>query len=207
MLDKDMIQKNKEEFRNLVLTIDRNNANIEGLLETLENSDFFIAPASTKYHGAFEGGLCRHSLDVYLILDNLIHMNNLEYDRTSIIITSLFHDISKMNYYETTYMNKKVYSDNGSKYDAGGKYDWISERGYKIIDVKNRFIYGNHEQTSEYMIRRFIPLTLEESISILHHHGGMGFDSTQLDISLIYQKYPLALMLHLADMTCAYLYS
>lgn len=207
MLDKDMIQKNKEEFKNLVLTIDRNNANIEGLLETLENSDFFIAPASTKYHGAFEGGLCRHSLDVYLILDNLIHMNNLEYDRTSIIITSLFHDISKMNYYETTYMNKKVYSDNGSKYDAGGKYDWVSEKGYKTIDVKNRFIYGNHEQTSEYMIRRFIPLTLEESISILHHHGGMGFDSTQLDISLIYQKYPLALMLHLADMTCAYLYS
>lgn len=207
MLDKDMIQKNKEEFKNLVLTIDRNNANIEGLLETLENSDFFIAPASTKYHGAFEGGLCRHSLDVYLILDNLIHMNNLEYDRTSIIITSLFHDISKMNYYETTYMNKKVYSDNGSKYDAGGKYDWVSEKGYKTIDVRNRFIYGNHEQTSEYMIRRFIPLTLEESISILHHHGGMGFDSTQLDISLIYQKYPLALMLHLADMTCAYLYS
>lgn len=207
MLSEEQLNQNKQEFISLLRSIEREGANIDGLVNKLEASDFFTAPASTKYHGSFKGGLCRHCLDVYIILNNLIKMNNLEYDESSIIITALLHDISKMNLYETTVFNKKVYSENGSKYDSGGKYDWVSESGYKTVDVKQRFIYGNHEETSEFMVRKFIPLNLEESIAILHHHGGMGFDSSQLDISMIYDNYPLALMLHLADMTCAYLYN
>lgn len=207
MLSEEQLNQNKQEFISLLRSIEREGANIDGLVNKLEASDFFTAPASTKYHGSFKGGLCRHCLDVYIILNNLIKMNNLEYDESSIIITALLHDISKMNLYETTVFNKKVYSENGSKHDSGGKYDWVSESGYKTVDVKQRFIYGNHEETSEFMVRKFIPLNLEESIAILHHHGGMGFDSSQLDISMIYDNYPLALMLHLADMTCAYLYN
>lgn len=206
MLSSEQIQNNKNEFISLLKTINRDNANIEGLITKLGASDFFTAPASTKYHGAFKGGLCRHSLDVYIVLKNLVVQNNLEIDNDSLVICALLHDFSKMNLYEVTNFNKKVYSENGSKSDNGGRFDWVTEQGYKTIDLSERFVYGNHEETSEYMIRQFIPLKLEESVAILHHHGGMGYDSSQTNISDIYQRYPLALMLHLADMTCAYLY-
>lgn len=206
MLTNEQLIDNKNEFIDMLRAITRNNCDIEGLIKKLEQSDFFEAPASTKYHGAFKGGLCRHCLDVNIVLTNLLKMNGLSYSDEAVTIVSLLHDLSKMNLYERTCFNKKVYSENGSKHDDGGKFDWVSEPGYKTKDVKDRFIYGNHEQTSEFMVRQFIPLELEESIAILHHHGGMGFDSAQLDISLIYDKYPLALMLHVADMICAYMY-
>lgn len=207
MLTNEQIEQNKNEFLSYVNSIKRENSNIEKLISKLEASDFFTAPASTKYHGAFEGGLCRHSLDVFIILKNLVAMTQLEIPEETLVIVSLFHDISKMNNYEQTCFNKKVYSELGSKSDNNGRFDWVSEMGYKTKDAKDRFVYGNHEQNSEYMIRQFIPLKLEESVAILHHHGGMGWDSTQMDISTIYQKYPLALLLHQADMMCAYMYN
>ena len=206
MLSNEQLSQNKEEFISLLKSIHREQANVEGLVKKLEASDFFYAPASTKYHGSFKGGLCRHSLDVYIVLRNLVAQNNLDIDEESLIICALLHDFSKMNLYEVTNFNKKVYSENGSKSDNGGRFDWVTEQGYKTVDLSERFVYGNHEETSEYMIRQFIPLKLEESVAILHHHGGMGYDSSQTNISDIYQRYPLALMLHLADMTCAYLY-
>ena len=206
MLSNEQLSQNKEEFISLLKSIHREQANVEGLVKKLEASDFFYAPASTKYHGSFKGGLCRHSLDVYIVLRNLVAQNNLDIEEESLIICALLHDFSKMNLYEVTNFNKKVYSENGSKSDNGGRFDWVTEQGYKTIDLSERFVYGNHEETSEYMIRQFIPLKLEESVAILHHHGGMGYDSSQTNISDIYQRYPLALMLHLADMTCAYLY-
>lgn len=206
MLSNEQLVKNKEEFISLLNNIQREGANIEGLVKKLEASDFFYAPASTKYHGSFKGGLCRHCLDVHIVLRNLVAQNNLDIEEESLIICALLHDFSKMNLYEVTNFNKKVYSETGSKSDNGGRFDWVTEQGYKTVDLSERFVYGNHEETSEYMIRQFIPLKLEESVAILHHHGGMGYDSSQTNISDIYQRYPLALMLHLADMTCAYLY-
>lgn len=206
MLSNEQLTQNKEEFISLLNSIHREGANVEGLVKKLKSSDFFYAPASTKYHGSFKGGLCRHCLDVYIVLRNLISQNNLDVEEESLIICALLHDFSKMNLYEVTNFNKKVYSENGSKSDNGGRFDWVTEQGYKTVDLSERFVYGNHEESSEYMIRQFIPLKIEESVAILHHHGGMGWDSSQTNISDIYQRYPLALMLHLADMTCAYLY-
>ena len=104
-----------------------------------------------------------------------------------------------MNFYEPSIRNVKVYSDTGSKYDNLGRFDWIAEETYQTINEKKRFQYGNHEENSEFMIRCFIPLTLEESIAILHHHGGKGFDSTQQNISYITSVNPLLALLHAAD--------
>ena len=64
MLTKEQLEQQREEF----LTLCRNNIHrdgLEDLLSWLQKSDFFTAPASTKYHGAYEGGLCEHSMDVY----------------------------------------------------------------------------------------------------------------------------------------------
>lgn len=204
-MDNNYIEKNKEYFISLLNNISRENANIEGLVAKLSRSDFFTAPASTKYHMSERGGLCEHSLNVY---DNLVMLNEkfeLGYTQDNLLIVGLLHDISKMNYYEETIINKKVYSENGKKFDELGKYDWVSEKGYKTRDTKDRFLYGNHEETSEYMVRSYIPLTPEESVAILNHMGGMGFDSSQTDLSSLYNRYSLAAILHAADMLATYI--
>ena len=179
----------------------------EKLIHKLEHSDFFTAPASTKYHCSYVGGLCVHSLNVYDNLVNLIKSkDNLDeccYDENTIKIVALLHDISKMNVYTPTAKNEKVYCDDGDKRDELGTYKWVSSMGWKLRD--ERFTYGNHETTSEYIVRQLIPLTIDESVAILHHMGGMAFDSAQNTIANIFGQYSLATLLHLADMLASYI--
>ena len=205
-LTKENIESNKEHFKNLVKQIKRENVKFDELFDALERSDFYYAPASSRYHGNFEGGLVEHCLAVYYNLIALVSLKKITtIDNDSLIIVALFHDISKTNYYEKTYKNKKVYKENGSKRDAGGAFEWEVEEGYTVKDISNRFIYGSHEQTSEYIIRKYIPLTEEESVAILNHMGGMSNDSVKDIIPATYGKYPLAALLHLADMLSVYI--
>lgn len=206
MLTNDQINANKEDFINLVLSIKRDGMDTESLIKKLENSDFFHAPASTKYHGSYEGGLCQHSLNVYHNMYNLCKttpgMDEACYDEDSIKIVALFHDISKMNIYEKGVRNSKVYCDDGKQYDDLGKYKWVSTLTWQ---KKERiFTYGSHECTSEYIARQFIPLTLDESVAILHHMGSMSWDSAKDNIGEVFNQYSLALMLYMADMMSTY---
>lgn len=208
MLNENIIKENKESFLALLNTIDRPGANIQKLIEKLESSDFFTAPASTKYHSSYEGGLCDHSLCVYYNLNSLVKNKGLEdiIPAQSIVIVGLLHDISKMNTYVKGVRNKKEYSKFGSKHDELGNFDWVSEAAWQKKEEKDLFIFGNHEETSAYMIRKYIPLTLEEEVAIINHHGGMGYDSCQGGIaSKVLAKYPLAVLLHLADMLATYI--
>ena len=207
MLSKEQIEQNKQTFIALINSIERE-FNKEKLINWLENSDFFYAPASTKYHSNFEGGLCSHCLSVYYSLEALCNTFASEskyvtledgsqkeeityrYDKDSIIIVALLHDLSKANFYEK--YNRNV------KNETTGKWESVEE--YRTIDVQKRFIFGNHEETSEFMVRSFIPLKVEESVAILHHMGGAGHDSSQTDLSVIYSKYNLAALLHTADL-------
>lgn len=206
MLTEEQIEFNKNKFISLLKRIVREDALIDNLINKLEHSDFFYAPASTQYHSSFRGGLCSHSLNVYEELVNLINMKyptivqtNEEtgeeeiistnpYSEETLIIIALLHDISKMNFYEIATRNVK--DENGS---------WTQVPYIKVKEVKDKFIYSHHGANSEYMVGRFIPLTLEESISIIHH---MGWSDEHIDaksISEIYNRYPLALYLHIAD--------
>ena len=65
MLDDAKIEENKNRFIDLVKGITREGVDMERLLRQLEESDFFEAPASSRYHNSFKGGLCAHSLNVY----------------------------------------------------------------------------------------------------------------------------------------------
>lgn len=216
MLTPEMIEQNKETFIELIKSIDRETITDEmkdKLINWLVNkSDFFTAPASTKYHCNFEGGLCAHSLNVYSSLCALANLFAVEevveqdeegndivkyvsiYDDSTLKIVSLLHDISKANFYEKYMRNVKN--------DVTKQWEQVEE--YKTKDTADRFIFGNHEETSEFMIRTFLPLTIEESVAILHHHGGKGFDSSQTDMSVIFNKYTLATLLHLADMASTF---
>lgn len=210
MLDEIEILKNKEKFISLIRQITREGSKIDALINKLEHSDFFEAPASTQYHCSYRGGLCQHSLHVYEQLSALVAIEypdrfvgddnqplDLPYEcpisEESIIITSLLHDMSKMNFYEISERNVKDESGN-----------WVKVPYIKVKESKDRFIFGNHEMNSLYMVESFIPLSLEESTAILHHMGGISKDSAQDDISDVYNKFPLALMLHLADMLATY---
>ena len=111
MLTNEMIEKNKQEFISLINSVDREGVRKEELINKLVASDFFIAPASTKYHGSYPGGLCDHCLCVYHNLKSLVETKHLQdtIGINSIIIVSLLHDFSKMNFYKRDYRNKKVY--------------------------------------------------------------------------------------------------
>lgn len=206
MADKSIVETNKGIFIELLNQIKREGFRKEELIKKLESSDFFTAPASTKYHGSFEGGLCAHSISVYYNLKNLITMKGMEstIDPDTILILGLLHDMSKMNFYKKDYRNKKVYSEGGSKYDEGGRYDWVAEQTYSVIPQDERFLFGNHEETSEYMVSQYVPLSYIESAAIINHHAGMSFDSTEIAPQIL-QRYPIAALLHIADMLAAYI--
>ena len=90
----------KEEF--LALLRKTNREGIEELINFLEKSDFFVAPASTRFHGNFEGGLAAHSMKVYEILKHKVENSviDVEIKEESIILIGLLHDICKTNFYK-----------------------------------------------------------------------------------------------------------
>ena len=193
MLAKEQIETNKNTFLDLIDTIKRE-FNKERLKEWLLNSDFFTAPATTKYHNSYEGGLCEHSLNVYNTLVKLNEMYNLNIEEDSLKIVGLLHDISKANYFEKYIKNVK--NENG---------EWTKVEEYRIKDNNTRFIFGSDEQVTDFMVATFLPLKLEEEVALLHKTGGKGSDSAQDNIPLIFNKYKLAVILHCADMLACYL--
>lgn len=172
------------------------------LLAWLQTTDFFTAPASTKHHGAHEGGLCEHSVNVFhrlehnLLNDDFkIHFDhNPEYPGAeSVAICGLLHDVCKVNFYTVSTRNVK-------NEETG---QWEKQSFYKIDD---QLPYG-HGEKSVYIISGFMRLTREEAMAIHWHMG--GFDDAvkggSYAISGAFDKFPLALMLHMADLEATYL--
>lgn len=163
----------------------------EELLEWLEQKDFFTAPASTKYHCACEGGLAMHSLNVYRVLrERYFEEGDSE---ESFAICGLLHDVCKSQFY-------KVSTRNVKNEETG---QWEKKPFYMIEDA---FPYG-HGEKSVYLIERFLRLKPAEAVAIRWHMG--GFDEAarggSFAISHAYEKYPLAVKLHLADLEATYL--
>jgi HD domain. len=163
------------------------------LLEFLKNSDFFTAPASTKYHLAEESGLLKHSLNVYARLEKLVLA---EYGETKIsaetvAVCGLLHDLCKVNFYKVDYRNVKT--------EAG----WELKPYYAVDD---RLPYG-HGEKSVYIISGYMRLSREEAMAINWHMG--GFDDRvrigSYTIAGAYRSYPLAVLLHAADLMASYL--
>lgn len=200
MLTKDTIDKNKTEFLKLLSEINIPQADTQGLAEFLLSSDFFEAPASTQYHCNYEGGLCEHSLHVYHELVRLAEIYAPgKYDSNSLLVVGLLHDLAKVNFYEKFIANKKIYSEKGSKHDNQGNFDWFAEEAFKVREAKDRFLGGEHGFNSMMIVSKYIPLTYEETLAILHHHAGLGEAKQVYDLSAIMNKYSLVALLHMAD--------
>lgn len=167
------------------------------LLEWMEGNGFFTAPASTKYHGAYEGGLAEHSVNVCTRLDSLwfdlVRCGRKEkYSLETIAVCGLLHDLCKIDAYKTEMKNVK---------GEDGKWQQVSAYTYT-----NNFPMG-HGEKSVYLIQRFIKLTEEEALAIRWHMG--GFDHAvrggSYDINNAYNQSELAAMLHIADMMATYI--
>ena len=182
----------KEKFEKIFIDkIKRNGSS--NLLKWLNDSDFFIAPASTKFHGCCEGGLLKHSLNVYERLSKIIEKTEIPFtvsDET-IAIISLLHDLCKVNFYTQEMRNVK---ENGK---------WIQKPFYIVND---QLCYG-HGEGSVYIISSFIKLTREEALAINWHMG--GFDNRvkggSYALTNAWEKYPLGCLLHCADLQATYL--
>lgn len=197
-------QTNIERFEELLSAIKRDGMN--KLMEYIRKSDFYYAPASTRYHSCHEGGLLEHSLNV---ADCLLEKLNSptwanilnEVGRESIILCALLHDICKTNYYTVELKNKKVYRDTGKKSDANGRFDWETVPGYTVED---KVPYG-HGEKSVMMIEEFMKLKPVERYAIRWHMGFSEPKENWNTLGAAIQKYPLILAIHEADLEATYL--
>ena len=211
------IEANANKFIGILESVEIPGANIPGLIEWLKTTDFFIAPASTKYHGSFKGGLCAHSLMVYENMMKLFNEFVLQdtsippMDENSIKIVALLHDLSKVNQYTLSSRNEKEYlpadAPEGTKSqgkDALGRFNWVTTVSYALKDNDERFVLVDHDVNAAYLANMYIPLSQEEFAAIANHSGGMTNKFSNPDLNTIFKKYPLALILHEADLMAAY---
>ncbi len=181
----------KEEF----CKIYRDNIKREGSQELLAyltgpSSDFFTAPASTRFHGNYEGGLCEHSINVYRNLKAYLErpythdLIKTEYSDETIALVALLHDLCKVNCYKVSFRNVK--NEQGQ---------WVKAPYYEFDD---HLPYG-HGEKSVYIAGGFMKLSREEAFAIRYH---MGFSTTDdpRNVSRAFELYPLAFALSVADM-------
>ena len=161
----------------------------------MQKSDFFTAPASSKFHCDYEGGLCEHSLNVYHRLVSLLQAEygdawREKFSPETVAIVGLLHDVCKINYYKVSYRNVKK--------DGA----WEQQPFYTIED---ELPYG-HGEKSVYIISGFMRLTREEAMAINWHMG--GFDDRvrggSYTVGHAFEKYPLAVLAHSADFLATY---
>lgn len=207
-------KKNIEEFENLYKEYILPRDGGDKLLEFIRKSDFYTAPASTKYHLNEEGGLLLHSLNVYHCLMNKASNHTWAKIITpdkygTIACVALLHDLCKTYCYEKELKNTKSYdpetvasfNGRGVKHDAKGDYVWVMAEAYT---TNNKFPLG-HGAKSVFFIQQFMKLTMEE-IACIYWHMGAYCDSSQwTELGNAFEKYPLAMALHEADMEATHM--
>ena len=187
---------NREKFIDIFTThIHREGASDLLAYLTGVNSDFFTAPASTRYHLACEGGLVDHSIHVYECLKDYLDRNKvknefgLSYSDETIAIVSLLHDLCKVNVYRVSTRNVKD--------SVTGQ--WKQVPYYEFDD---NLPYG-HGEKSVYVISGFMRLTREEAFAIRYHMGFSNEDDAR-NVGRAFELFPLALALSIADTEATY---
>ena len=185
----------KQEFIDLYTSyIHREGA--DKLLEYLQSSgsDFFTAPASTRFHGSYQGGLVEHSLNVYYCLKDYLARHRVQElyklcpSEETIAVVSLLHDVCKINCYHEGTRNVK---------GPDGKWQTVP-----TYDFQDDMPYG-HGEKSVYIISGFMRLTREEAFAI-RYHMGFSEDESKRNVGRSFELYPLGFAVHTADMEATY---
>ena len=168
------------------------------LLAWIESSDFFAAPASTRFHLSSPGGLLEHSLHVFERMKAIcaneatITPGFNEPSMETIAVCGLLHDICKANFYAVEMRNRK---------NDQGRWDQ-----YPFYVVDDKLPYG-HGEKSVYIISGFMRLSREEAMAIRWHMGfaDNDFRGGGYSVGNAFEKFPLAVLLHIADLQATYL--
>lgn len=166
---------------------------------TSPGCDFFTAPASTRFHGSYRGGLCSHSMNVYDCLCDYLKNTEMgrqlrdragnEFTVESIAIVALLHDLCKANFYKTEKRNVK-------RNNVWEEVDYFS--------IEDCLPYG-HGEKSVYLISKFMALTRDEAFAIRYHMGfSVGDPSERPMIKQALSEYPLAFALFASDAAASY---
>ena len=171
-------------------------AGAEALRAYLLKTDFFTAPASIRYHCAFAGGLCEHSVNTYKrLLKNVQSEYGEDWEakvsHETVAVCGLLHDLCKIGYYKEDFRNVK---ENGV---------WVR----KPCFTREEDLPFGHGEKSVYIATSFIKLTREEAMAINWHMGGFDFRARGGDSSVsdAYYKFPLAVLLHVSDLEATYI--
>ena len=179
----------KQEFQRIV----EENVHREGVAELMAwigGSDFFTAPASTRFHGAFEGGLVMHSLNVYSQLKKLCELYKCEATNESIAIVALFHDLCKIGVYKVE-----------QRWRKNDQNQWEQ---YPVYAFDEDFAYGGHGSKSVFLVQSFMRLTPEEAAAI-NCHMGQWDSTTYSNPTPVFERNRLAWLLHVADEAASYI--
>ncbi len=189
-------KNNKERFNELLLSTKRKN--IQTLVDWLETTDFYEAPASVSHHGNYTGGLCEHSINVYEaaknVADYITKIKGVEFKDDSLIIASLLHDLCKVNFYVPVVKNRLI------------EGEWKQINTWDHVDS---FPFG-HGEKSVLMVKQFINLKVDEMLAIRWHMGqfdaGVTLDyATKAAYNSATSMYPLVPVVNLGDITASLL--
>jgi hypothetical protein len=177
MISTEQIEEHKQETLKLLRSVKRDG--IEKLVDFLEESDYFSAPASTKFHGNYEGGLAHHSYEVYKGFKRQVEFYKIDIPDESVVLTGLCHDLCKVGLYQQNTLK------NGEKSES------------KPYRVEDKFPLG-HGEKSVSILQRYICLTDQEAMIIRWHMGAYdpSFDSYKDSIK---EKFPEAILFHNVD--------
>lgn len=179
------LEQKKELFKNIARKYIHREG-LEEVLQYIDKTDFYRAPASTRFHGDYEGGLVEHSLNVFKMLRQE-HFAREKYSEETIAIVSLFHDLCKANFYAVEMRNAKIDGQ------------WVKVPFYT---VKEEYPYGHGEKSVYLLMREGLKITDEEAMAIRWHMGAYT-DSVKggsYSLNDAFNGNPLALELHIADM-------
>ena len=187
------LEEQKEMILDLLRSTERDG--IDKLADYLSDStDFFTAPASTRFHNNFSGGLAQHCLNVYENFKSLLEIKGIEMSEDSIIICALLHDLCKCNTYIVETRNRKNEQGQWEKYNI-----WATN---KDVDIPLP-----HSSRSIAIIRKFIKLSIKEELTIFYHMGPYGGEDYEYRnmLKAANEKYPQTVLFYVADTIASYL--
>ena len=186
-------ESDKKEFIKILKETCSDRFDVNSMINYLEKeTDFFTAPASTKFHLNEKGGLLKHSLNVYHNLSNLCELYYEDCSKDTMAIVALFHDLCKTGYYKQSTKSVK------------GPFGWTDEIVYTVDDD---LPLGHGEKSVIMLLSKGIYLSREEMLAIRWHMS--GFDSAvkggDLSSSKANSMTKLLCLLQSADMISTYI--
>ena len=157
--------------------------------EWLIENGFFTAPASTKYHGSYEGGLFDHCCNVAQVLVEMTKRENLEWqNERSPLIIGMFHDLCKIDSYEPIY--------DPTRPDDAPTFKYNTDT-----------LLTGHGDKSVMLISEHMQLTEEEVMCIRYHMGAFTDKEEWRYYTRAVNQYPNVLWTHQADMIASHIFN